>query len=147
VDEQAMAAGGVRKHGYASVLVLVLLIVSLPLAVWTDLRNITELALRRQAGDMNAMLTSIRGFYTSNVVERVLAPIAMKGIAREVVPYAITGSQGENGEQIQVFSELATGLDLYLDLGRIDAQKTDEIRALLQKAMDALDRNNQGSSP
>ena len=45
----------------------------LPLAVWLDLRNLTETSLRRQATDLNSVITSMRSFYGSNVVARVLA--------------------------------------------------------------------------
>jgi adenylate cyclase len=53
-------------------LVLVLL-AGLPLAVWLDLRNLTERALLRQANDLNSLMTSVRGYYANNVVGRVLA--------------------------------------------------------------------------
>jgi len=55
-----------------SILVLVLLI-GLPIAVWLDLRALTETALRRQATDLNSVITSMRNFYGSNVVARVLS--------------------------------------------------------------------------
>src|SRR6266567_2825895 len=53
-------------------LVLVLL-AGLPLAVWLDLRNLTERALLRQANDLNSLMTSVRSYYANNVVGRVLA--------------------------------------------------------------------------
>ncbi len=51
---------------------------------------------------------------------RPLPPIAMKGISREVVPYAVEGLLGELAQRPQVISEHATGLDLFLDLDAID---------------------------
>jgi len=50
-----------------------LLLLGLPLAVWLDLRNLTDAALQRQANDLNSLVTSVRNFYASNVVARVLA--------------------------------------------------------------------------
>ena len=46
---------------------------ALPLAVWLDLTNLGETALRRQASDLNSVITSVRGYYATNVVGRVLA--------------------------------------------------------------------------
>ena len=51
-----------------------------------------------------------------------LPPITMKGISREVVPYAVEGLLGELAQRPQVISEHATGLDLFLDL---DAHRRD----------------------
>lgn len=51
---------------------VVALLAALPVAVWLDLRHITRSALERQAGDVNAIITSIRGYYARNVVARVL---------------------------------------------------------------------------
>jgi len=50
-----------------------LLLAGLPVVVWLDLRNLTEKALLRQANDLNAVVTSVRSYYASNVVGRVLA--------------------------------------------------------------------------
>lgn len=61
-----------RSRGLVILLVLILL-AGLPIAVWLDLRNLTETALRRQASDLNSVITSVRGYYASNVVARVLA--------------------------------------------------------------------------
>ena len=46
-------AAGSRARGLVILLVLVLL-AGLPLAVWMDLRNLTDTALRRQASDLNS---------------------------------------------------------------------------------------------
>ena len=50
-----------------------MLLAALPLAVWLDLKELSETALRRQASDLNSVITSVRGYYASNVVGRVLA--------------------------------------------------------------------------
>ena len=74
------------------------------------------------------------------VAAHALPPTSMKGIAREVVPYAIDGLLDEEGGTVQVFSEHGDGLDLYLDLGRIDARAAQSLREVLNRALGALDR-------
>ena len=73
------------------------------------------------------------------VAAHALPPTSMKGIAREVVPYAVDGLLGADGRTVQVFSQHADGLDLYLDLGRIDAASAQSLRGVLAQAIDALD--------
>jgi adenylate cyclase len=62
-----------RKHGLMLAALVLLLLLGLPFAVWMDLRSLTESALRRQASDLNSVITSMRAFYATNVVARVLA--------------------------------------------------------------------------
>lgn len=50
-----------------------LLLAALPIAVWLDLTNLVDAALRRQASDLNSVISSVRGYYATNVVGRVLA--------------------------------------------------------------------------
>ncbi|MEX0924149.1 MAG: adenylate/guanylate cyclase domain-containing protein [Rhodovibrionaceae bacterium] len=45
----------------------------LPAAVWLDLRSLSNDSLTRQATDLNRMISEIRGYYSSNVVARILA--------------------------------------------------------------------------
>ena len=52
---------------------IALLLAALPVAVWLDLTNLAEAALRRQASDLNSVVSSVRSYYASNVVGRVLA--------------------------------------------------------------------------
>jgi hypothetical protein len=52
---------------------IALLPAALPAAVWLDLTNLAEVALRRQASDLNSVVGSVRSYYASNVVGRVLA--------------------------------------------------------------------------
>jgi len=74
------------------------------------------------------------------VVAQALAPITMKGISREVVPYAISGILDATGHAIQVFSEHQTGLDFYLNANMIDANSAAHIRKVLQDALKALEK-------
>jgi adenylate cyclase len=53
--------------------VVLLLLVALPIAVWLDLASISERTLRTQANAFDRVMTSIRNFYSSNIVNRVLS--------------------------------------------------------------------------
>ncbi|MYM25878.1 DUF3365 domain-containing protein [Duganella sp. FT135W] len=71
-----------------------------------------------------------------------LPPVHMKGIAREVVPYAIDGLLDADGNTMQVFSHSGDGHDLYLDLGRIDVDAARDLRGVLHQAINALDKKS-----
>jgi adenylate cyclase len=75
------------------------------------------------------------------VAAQALSPITMKGISREVIPYAVGGVIGRAGETVQVFSEHQTGLDFYLNANMIDADSAGRIRQVLQDALKALDKS------
>jgi class 3 adenylate cyclase len=68
--EQVRSTG---LHGLAVTLLVLALLVGLPVTVWLDLSNLTESSLLRQAKDLNSVVSSVRGYYASNVVGRVLA--------------------------------------------------------------------------
>jgi adenylate cyclase len=53
-------------------IVIVILLCGLPLAVWLDLRDLSEHTLRTQADELGSAINSIRGYYSRNVVSRVL---------------------------------------------------------------------------
>jgi adenylate cyclase len=78
-------------HGSVLVWLVVLMLLGLPVAVWLDLRSLTEDALRRQATDLNSVITSVRGFYGTNVAGRVLASSAATQVSHnyESIPGAI----------------------------------------------------------
>ena len=61
------------KMGYVFVPLVVLLLLGLPIAVWLDLSKLVETNLRRQASDINSIISSVRNYYANNVVGRVLA--------------------------------------------------------------------------
>ncbi|MGE0355685.1 MAG: adenylate/guanylate cyclase domain-containing protein [Burkholderiales bacterium] len=77
------------------------------------------------------------------LVAHPLAPITMKGISREVVPYVVEGLHDAAGGRFEIFSEHAAGLDFYLDPSTVDARASERIRALLRKALEALERTAQ----
>jgi adenylate cyclase len=70
------------KIGSVLLLLVALLLVGLPVAVWLDLTNLAETNLNRQASDLNSIISSVRSYYATNVVGRILAA---PGIATQVV--------------------------------------------------------------
>jgi adenylate cyclase len=80
-----------RVRGLLTGTFIGLLLAALPMAVWLDLTNLVNAALRRQAFDLNSVISSVRGYYATNVVGRVLAnPGATQVIHNyESVPGAI----------------------------------------------------------
>jgi adenylate cyclase len=74
------------------------------------------------------------------LVAHPLPPITMKGISREVVPYAVEGMLDEAGQKVEVLSEHMAGLDLYLNPSMLHSDSAERIRALLQDAISALDK-------
>jgi len=61
-----------HPRGWVLVTVVLALLLGLPIAVWLDLRDVSETTLRVQASEVNSILTSVREYYASNVVDRVL---------------------------------------------------------------------------
>lgn len=57
---------------YWLIVVVLIALVGLPTAIWLDLRNLTDETLRRQAGSLNTIITSVRTYYAMNVVSRVV---------------------------------------------------------------------------
>lgn len=79
------------------------------------------------------------------VAAHPLPPITMKGIYREVVPYAVDGLLDAEGKTVRVLSEHMTGLDLHLDLGQLDRSEAGRVRAALLEAVAALDEQQEGN--
>ena len=75
-----------------------------------------------------------------------LAPITMKGISREVVPYAVEGLTEELRQHPRVISEQAAGIDLFLDFERIDPAALERTRALLQQALAAIEERRKAGA-
>src|SRR5262249_22411889 len=74
------------------------------------------------------------------LVAHPLPPITMKGISREVVPYAVEGMLDEAGQKVEVLSEHMAGLDFYLNPSMVHSGSAERIRTLLQDAIWALDK-------
>jgi hypothetical protein len=83
------------------------LLLGLPLAVWLDLRRLTDEALRRQASDFNSLITSVRDYYANNVVGRVLAGAGVTQVTHNyhAIPGAIPIPATLSLEVGQVVSE------------------------------------------
>jgi adenylate cyclase len=62
-----------ERAGVLQLLLVILLLVGLPIAVWLDLDNLAEARLHHQARDLSSMISSVRAYYATNVVDRVLA--------------------------------------------------------------------------
>ncbi|MDR3468268.1 MAG: adenylate/guanylate cyclase domain-containing protein [Xanthobacteraceae bacterium] len=80
-----------RLRGVLAGGLVVFLLLALPVAVWLDLTNLAEAALRRQATDLNSVVTSVRSYYATNVVGRILAHAGMTQVIHnyEQIPGAI----------------------------------------------------------
>jgi class 3 adenylate cyclase len=62
-----------RVRGWLVGLAVTALLAALPVAVWLDLTNLADMSLRRQANDLNSLVSSVRSYYANNVVGRILA--------------------------------------------------------------------------
>src|SRR6201996_6688547 len=76
---------------WATGALVALLLAALPVAVWLDLKNLSDAALRRQASDLNSVISSVRSYYGSKIVGRVLAPPGTTQVVHnyETIPGAI----------------------------------------------------------
>ncbi len=74
-----------------------------------------------------------------DVVAHELPPITMKGISREVVPYAVDNLVGLDSEKRDILVERMTGLDFYLNPDVVTPVEAERIRAILNEAIAALD--------
>lgn len=80
-----------RKRSLLTGLLVAALLLALPVAVWLDLTHLAENGLRRQASDLNSVISSVRGYYASNVVGRILSSLEPTKVVHnyESVPGAI----------------------------------------------------------
>ncbi len=74
------------------------------------------------------------------VAGRPLPALTIRGFRDEIVPYVIDELLEAHGQSKHVFAEHASGLDLYLDVDRVDAGETDRLRGVLSDALGALER-------
>jgi class 3 adenylate cyclase len=73
LGESAPLTGAQRYRTAILVVLVLLLLAGLPVAVWLDLRQVSESLLNRQAADVNAIISGFRGYYAGHVVGRILA--------------------------------------------------------------------------
>jgi class 3 adenylate cyclase len=81
------------------------------------------------------------------LVAHALPSITMKGISREIIPYAVEGMLDADGKKIEIFSEHMMGLDFYLDPSMVTAGSAEHIRGLLRQALSALDNHGPRPAP
>src|SRR5262245_17911016 len=79
-----------RIGGWLLIGLVILMLAGLPLAVWLDISSLSQNLLHRQAEDLSSLITSIRSYYATNVVGRVLAAHAngMDGTTQVTNEYA-----------------------------------------------------------
>jgi len=73
------------------------------------------------------------------VAAHALAPISVKGIPREIVPYVLDGLLDESIEGRRIFSEHAEGIELYIDIDALDDAARVRARALLLEAAHSIE--------
>ena len=73
------------------------------------------------------------------VSARALEPITLKGISREVVPYAVDPARiaGEAGGG-DIHEESSERMRLFVDLSELDAAEAEKIEAALAAAQEAV---------
>ena len=76
-----------------------------------------------------------------------MEPITMKGISRDVVPYAVEGFIGEIGERGQIVSEHVPGLDIFLDPRAISGESAAKAKEVLKSALAALETSKYPARP
>ena len=87
-----------RTMGPLLLAAVILGLLGLPVAVWLDLRLLSENMLRTQAGEISRIIDDMRGFYGSDVVARVLeanGPVIAVHNYRDLagaIPIPATGS-------------------------------------------------------
>ncbi len=74
------------------------------------------------------------------VTAHELPPITMKGISREVIPFAVDSLLDRSGSKGDVVIERMKGLDFYLDPSMVDDTEAARIKSILTEAMTALDK-------
>jgi class 3 adenylate cyclase len=74
------------------------------------------------------------------VAATALAPIRMKGVSREVTPYAVEALLDADGGKREIFAAHMTGVDVYIDPRMIARETATEVRAVLRRALAALER-------
>jgi adenylate cyclase len=72
---------------------------------------------------------------------RPLAPLRMKGIGREVEPYAVKGPLDDEDGRPEIFSAHLKGVDFFMDPAAVGAEALPRVRELLQRALAALPEN------
>src|SRR6516164_5108315 len=91
-----MAELGHAAKGYLFIFLIALLLVGLPIAFW--LSDLVEANLRRQASDVNSIISSVRHYYANNVVGRILASPGTTKMVHNYKDYPGAKSQFASGK-------------------------------------------------
>ncbi|HEU4826293.1 MAG TPA: adenylate/guanylate cyclase domain-containing protein [Dongiaceae bacterium] len=114
ISNEAKAAVTESRIGGRLLIVLVLVMLAgLPLAVWLDISNLSERLLERQAQDLSSLITSIRSYYASNVVGRVLAAHAS----------GVTGATQVTNDYVEIPGAIPIPATLSLELGKVISEQ------------------------
>jgi class 3 adenylate cyclase len=74
-----------------------------------------------------------------DVVAHELTPITMKGISRQVVPYAVDRVLDEASGKRDIVVERMAGLDLYFNPGAVAPADAERVKSILADAMASLE--------
>ncbi len=66
-------SGRLARPSAIWIVVIVILLVGLPVAIWADLRELSSNALTRQSEEFSRIINDVRNFYAQDVVARVIA--------------------------------------------------------------------------
>jgi adenylate cyclase len=116
---------------------------------YTVIGGEANLAARLQAlAESGAIIMSYETYaLVRDIVRaRALEPIAVKGISRDVVPYVVEGTAAEPNEGPRVINSQTKGVDVFVDLEAVDASSVEQVRAVLEEAITALDERTKQDS-
>lgn len=110
------------------------MLIGLPTAAWLDTRL-------QSIAEPGGIVMSYETYALVNDMVRAhpMPPIMVKGIRREIVPYAFEGLVDELKQRPNVISEHGKGVDVFLDLEVMDKVAVERTRRLLQQAIAALE--------
>lgn len=66
-------SGRLTRPSAIWIVIVILLFIGLPVAIWADLRDLSENALTRQSEEFSRIINDVRDFYAEDVVARVIA--------------------------------------------------------------------------
>jgi adenylate cyclase len=102
-----------RIGGRLLIVLVLMMLAGLPLAVWLDVNNLSKTALSHQAEDLSSVISSIRSYYATNVVGRILA------------------AHGSNTQVVHNYAEIPGAIPipatLSLELGKVIQEGQDNV--------------------
>lgn len=61
------------KRPSTLIVMVMVALIGLPVAIWLDLKNLSDETLKRQATSLNGVISNVRSYYATNVVGRVVS--------------------------------------------------------------------------